>query len=390
MSEQRSGQSSGVDYVNLDPYKVAAQEAAASTAHNLEDYFGYHEVPESRGESAYVWYESEKYQAIVTEGLGTKNLVADHFFKDLKEATKDLSAIANEVGQVSLRTYYDAIAQCTVGTIVNDLITVGAMPKVVTQHLSVASGKWFTENPQRAHDLAWGWAAACNLAGATWGSGETPELKAMLQPGVAELSGSAVGEINPPKRLTLGKKLCPGDYIIGLPSSGIHANGLTDARALKENLPDGYRTLLDDGRTYGETLLDPTPIFVDAVRSLFQAGVDVHYMANVTGHGWRKLMRANRELSYVLGLPPESPPPIFDFIQKHSGKTNREMYGTFNMGLGFAIYVGHDSLAPALKSLQQKGWAARLAGYVAEGPKQVLIKHPRGDIVFESDSLAIR
>ena len=367
MSEQSTD--SDVNYRELDPFKIATQQAGGSTTHNLEKYFGYYEVTESVGESAYIWFEGDKYQAIVTEGLGTKNLVADAF------------------SEISGRSHYDSIAQDTVAMIVNDLITVGAMPKVVTAHMSVAESEWFN-NTQRMHDLVNGWAAACNLAGAKWGGGETPQLKGILQPGVIELSGSAIGEINPPERLTLGSKLQPGDYIIYLPSSGIHANGLTDARALADKMPEGYSTYLDDGSTYGETLLKPTPIYVDAVRSLFKAGVDIHYMVNVTGHGWRKLMRADRELTYVMAFVPENPSPVFDFIQEQSGKTDEQMYSTFNMGMGFAIYVPGEYLAQSLKVLQTNGWPARLGGHVEEGPRQVIIK-PK-NLIFESESLTIR
>ncbi len=359
----------GVNYGDLDPFKIAAQQAGGSTTDNLERYFGYHEVAESVGESAYIWYEGGKYQAMVTEGLGTKNLVAD------------------AMREVTGKTYYDAIAQDTVAGIVNDLIVVGAMPKVVTAHMSVAESEWFNDT-QRMHDLVDGWATACNLAGAKWGGGETPQLKQILQPGVIELSGSAIGEINPPERLTVSSKLQAGDHIIYLPSSGIHANGLTDARAIVDNLPEGYSTRLNDGSTYGESLLTPTPIYVDAVRSLFHAGVDVHYMANITGHGWRKLMRADRELTYVMAFTPECPPPVFDFIQEHSGKSDEQMYGTFNMGLGFAIFVSDEHLAGSLKVLQSGGWAARLGGHVEEGTRRVIIE-PK-NIIFETDSLNIR
>lgn len=360
----------GVNYGDLDPFKIAVQQAAASTSYNLEEYFSYHEVAASRGESAYVWDEGGKYQAIVTEGLGTKNLVAD------------------AMEEITGKTYYGAIAQDTVAMIVNDLIVVGAMPKIVTAHMSVSESDWFKKNPQRAEALAKGWASACNIAGAVWGGGETPSLKDILQPGVLELSGSAIGEINPPEHLTLGNKLQPGDLIIYLPSSGIHANGLTDARNIANGLSEGYSTQLSDGSTYGEALLVPTPIYVDAVRSLFATGVDIHYMANITGHGWRKLMRANRDLTYVMAFTAEHIPPVFDFMQQQSGKSDEQMYGTFNMGMGFAIFVPGEHLAGSLRTLQSGGWAARLAGHVEEGPRQVIIK-PK-NIVFEEDSLKIR
>lgn len=377
----------GVNYNDLDPFKIVAQNAAASTAGNLEKYFGYHEVEESRGESAYVWYEGFKYQAMVIEGLGTKNLAADELFRQIKEASVIESQIANELAPISGRTHYDSIAQDTVAMIVNDLIVVGAMPKVIAAHMSVAESAWFKQDPQRAEDLANGWAAACNLAGATWGPGETPQLKGILQPGVIELSGAAVGEINPPEHLTLGDKLQPGDFIIYLPSSGIHANGLTDARMVAEDLPNGYLTRLENGQSYGEALLEPTHIYVNDIRSLFRAGIDIHYMANITGHGWSKLMRANRDLTYVASLLPQ-PQPVFEFIQEHSGYSDEDMYSKFNMGAGFAVFVARDHLGQALKTLQDNGCAARLLGHVESGLKRVVIE-PK-EIVFEAEKLNIR
>src|SRR3990167_5625377 len=370
-----------VNYSDLDPFKIAAQQAAATTSRNLEEYFGYHFLEESRGESDCVWYENERYQAMVAEGLGTKNLVADRLFEEIKTASQNLSAIANVVGENSAKTHYDAIAQDTVAMVVNDLIVVGAMPKVVMAHMSVGESSWFSDT-RRAKDLVDGWANACNMAGATWGAGETPSLKDILQPGVIELSGSAIGEINPPRRLTLGDKLQPGDHIIYLPGSGIHANGLTDARNIAEGLLLGYNTPLSNGSTYGESLLVPTPIYVDAVRLLFQAGVDIHYMSNITGHGWRKLMRADRELTYVMAFTPENPSPVFDFIQEQSGKTDEQMYGTFNMGMGFVVFVPDEHLGRSLKVLQAGGWPARLGGHVEKGPRRVIIKP--NNLVFET------
>jgi phosphoribosylformylglycinamidine cyclo-ligase len=124
------------------------------------------------------------------------------------------------------------------------------------------------------------------------------------------------------------------------------------------------------------------------VRTLFLAGVDIHYMSNITGHGWRKLMRSKKELTYKINLMPENPAPVFRFIQEQSGMSEEKMYATFNMGMGFAFYIPRDDLAKALGALQKTGWPARLAGHVEIGPKQVIIK-PK-DIVFEADSLNIR
>ncbi len=359
-----------VNYDDMDPFKVAAQQAAATTAHNLNSW-GYQEVSESRGESAYVWSENGKYRAMVTEGLGTKNLVAD------------------AVSELGGRSYYDKIAQDTIAMIVNDLLVVKAEPQVVTAHFSVGDSRWFNdpEHPGRQQDLINGWSASCEKAHATWGGGETPTLKGIVEPGKIELSGTALGEVRNGRRPILGERLQAGDDIIFLKSTGIHANGLTLAREIADNIPDGYQTLLSDGTPYGEALLEPTPIYVDPLKLLFETGIDIHYMANITGHGWRKIMRANRALTYVLDNIPK-PQPVFDFIQEHSGNDNTEMYGNLNMGAGFAIFVSQWRTEDALDLLKEEGHDAMYGGSVLEGKKQVYI--PDHGVLFEGDSLQVR
>lgn len=361
---------SGVNYAGLDPLKITAQRAAVDTTHNLPTYFGYDPVEKSRGELAYVWDEGDRYGAIVTEGLGTKNLVAD------------ARSRTNPHGP----THYDQLSQDTVAMIVNDLITVGAMPKVVTAHWSVASDEWF-KNQRRVEDLTAGWAAACNLAGATWGGGETPALKGILQPGVIELSGTAVGEIRDKYNLVTDDRLRAGDAIVVLGSSGIHANGLTLAREVANRLPEGYETTLSDGRKYGDALLTPTPIYVPAVRSLQEEGIIPTYMANITGHGWRKFMRATQELTYRMFALPK-PQAEFDLIQKVSGNDLREMYGNFNMGAGYAFFLRANRVDKAVRVLGNAGFDAMTVGEVEAGAKRVILEPI--DITYSDDAMHLR
>lgn len=216
---------------------------------------------------------------------------------------------------------------------------------------------------------------------------ESPTLKGIILEGTADLAGACVGEIKPKERITLGDKLLPSDAILLVESNGVHANGLTLARTIASQLPEGYRTNLSDGSLYGETLLAPTHIYVPLIRGLFEAGIDIHYLVNVTGHGWRKLMRANRELSYIIDCIPE-PQPIFHFIQEHSKNDGREMYGNFNMGAGFAVYLPEKDVPTAqtiAKSLELKTW---LAGYVDHGPRRVVIR-PK-NIIFQGETLGVR
>src|SRR5258708_3101757 len=106
--------------------------------------------------------------------------------------------------------------------------------------------------------------------------------------------------------------------------------------------------LLSDGKTFGESLLTPTHIYAGLIRDLFEAGIDIHYMVNITEHGWRKLIKANRDFSYVIDNIP-NPQPVFKFIQEQSGNNNKEMYGNFNMGAGFAAFIPEKDIALAQK-----------------------------------------
>lgn len=356
--------STGVNYHSLDPIKLLAQKAAAKTLRNSS----VSEISASRGESAYVWEEKDAYRAFVIEGLGTKNLVADEMYK------------------ITGKTYYDAIAQDTVAMIVNDLIVVGAKPQVINAYFAVGDSDWFLDK-KRAVDLINGWVKACQLSSAAWGGGETPTLKGIIDTQTIELGGSAVGIIKPKKRLTLGNKLKAGDAIILIESSGIHANGLTLARAISEKLTHGYKTKLSDGSMYGEALLKPTYIYAQLVESLFKSGIDIHYMVNITGHGWRKLMRANRNFTYRITEVPKIS-PLFTFIQEHSGNADSEMYGNFNMGAGFGIFVPAAQVEKALRICKKIKFKAWNAGKVEKGPKQVMIEPKKK--IFTEETLAVR
>lgn len=359
--------STGVDYDAMDPLKRSAQLKARKTAKNLE-HVGYREIEASRGESAYVWEEEGKYGAFVIEGLGTKNIVAD------------------EMRKITGKTYHKEIAQDDVAMIVNDIIVVGARPLVVNAYFAAGNSQWFSDD-EKMSDLTDGFRDACNMAGAVWGGGESPTLRGVIIEGTADLAGACIGEIKPKEKLTLGDKLAPGDAILLVESSGIHANGLTLARTIASKLPEGYTTRLSDGKSYGESLLTPTHIYAKVIQDLFDQDVDIHYMVNITGHGWRKLMRANRNFTYTIDKIPD-PQPVFKFIQEQSGNDDREMYGNFNMGAGFAVFVPQAHVDNALRIGKEHSFNIINAGFVEEGPRQVIIK-PK-NIVFEGKSLGVR
>jgi phosphoribosylformylglycinamidine cyclo-ligase len=358
---------SGVDYELIDPLKVSAQRAAASTAAQLLAH-GFREVAESRGESAYVVDVGPFYLASIVECLGSKALVAD------------------EMARLTGRSYYDAIAQDTLAMAINDLITVGATPLVVQAYWAAGGSEWFGD-AARAQALVEGWKRACERCQVAWGGGETPALAGIVEAGRIDLAASCTGLVQPKQRLTLGERLGPGDAIVLLASSGIHANGLSLARKLVERLPLGYLTPVQDGLSYGEALLEPTLLYAPVTEALYRAGVTPHYASNITGHGWRKLLRHPKPLRYrVHSLP--AVPPVLAFIQRHARQDDHEAYGTLNMGAGFALFVPAAQAQRTVEVAADQGVSATLAGWVEDGDKELLIE-PLG-VRFAAHDLQLR
>lgn len=356
--------SSGVNYKKIDPLKRLAQTFAKSTDENSTIKV----VKESRGESVFVWEEKDSYKAFVIEGLGTKNLIAD------------------EMRKVTQKTYYDNLAQDTIAMIVNDLAVSGAKPQVINAYFAAGSSEWFSDK-QRITDLIKGWAKTCKIIGAVWGGGESPVLSDVISKDTIDLAGSAVGIIEPKTRLVLGDKISEGDLILLIESSGVHANGLSLVRKIIKNLKDGIKHKLKNGKYFAEEVLEPTLIYSNLIQDLFQEKIDIHYMVNITGHGWRKLMRANRNFTYLITqIPPIS--PIFQFIQENGNLSDYEMYETFNMGAGFAIIIPSKDLEKALQTINKAGLKVWLGGFLKKGERQVVIK-PK-NIKFSGETLDLR
>ncbi len=360
----------GVDYDVMDPFKRMAQLAGRETAGNISRLNDgeFRELEASRGESCYLIEAKNSYFAHVEEGLGTKNLVADEMYR------------------LTGKTYYDHIAQDTVAMIVNDMVTSGALPLSVAMHLAVGESSWF-QDERRCTDLVEGWKRACNLARCVWGGGETPTLKGVVVPGTVVLSGSAIGLVKPKARLIKGD-VQQHDQIVIIESSGIHANGLTLAREIAAKVPQGYMTPLSDKTYYGAALLQPTIIYAPLVEDCLNAGVDIHYAVNVTGHGWRKLMRLSKPFTYVIHDIPD-PQPVFKFIQKHGPVSDDEAYGNLNMGAGFALYVPVPHVATVLRCARALGMRGHVAGYIeASAEKRVVIEPKK--LEFLGSSLQVR
>jgi phosphoribosylformylglycinamidine cyclo-ligase len=353
--------SAGVDYEALDAGKRSALSQALATSSFLGAAGG-RAFDESRGEPAFVFEAGGRRLAFVVEGLGTKSIIARQ--------------LEDELGA---RVFGD-VAYDTVAAIVNDLCCVGAVPLVVNAYFATGSSNWYL-NRGRHEALLAGWREACADAGATWGGGESPSLPGLVAGDDIELAGSAVGIVPEGRGPIFGAGLAPGDEIVLVASSGLHANGASLARAVSDRLIDGYRTALPSGRMFGEALLDRSVLYAPLVRALLDSDVEVHYLSHITGHGLLKLMRPRRELTYRITWLPDVP-EVLEFLVQASGMAPASAYSTFNMGAGFAVYCAAGAGSEVVQIASGLGLSAGVAGVVEDGPRRVLLEPV--DVVFES------
>ncbi len=361
-------EAAGVNYDVLDAFKRACQSGAAATVGALGAH-GLREAPGTRGESCYLVEAPDAYWAHVEEALGTKILVAD--------------AVYAATG----RSRYADVAYDDVATIVNDLCGCGALPLVVAMYVAVGDDAYLGD-ATRAADLARGFADACRVSGAAWGGGETQTLRGMISPGTAVLGGSAFGRIAP-KAARIAGDVADGDVLVCLASSGVQTNGLTLCRRIAERVDGGYAAPLDDGRSYGEALLDPSVIYVPFVAACLREGLRLRYCIHLTGHGWRKLMRLDAPFVYdVTEL--RAPQPVFRFLQRHAHLDDREAYGTFNMGVGWVAIVRPDDAPRCVEIARGAGFDAWVGGTVRADSGRRAVRLASLGIEYDAASLHLR
>jgi phosphoribosylformylglycinamidine cyclo-ligase len=342
----------GVDYAILDGVKRAAIERAAATSGVLAAS-GAREYPDSRGATAYVVEVGELTLAVVTEGLGTKSIIAEDYL-----ALTGQSRFAD-------------IAADAVAAIVNDVISVGANPLVVTAYFATENAEWYADE-RKSLELLAGWQRACEASGASWGGGESPALPGLLTGAGIELGGSALALVPARRRPVLGADVAPGDRIVVLPSSGIHTNGSSLARSVVSRLPDGLLTRLPSGRDVGAALLDPSDLYPAFVRALLDSPVQPHFLNPITGHGLLKMMRSAPDVRYVFDvLPPV--PEVLEFLATQSGMSPREAYSTLNMGFGYVAVVAENDADATVALAREAGYDAFVGGEVVAGGKSVSI-----------------
>lgn len=346
-----------------DPFKKGIIDLFKPTAKNLLKY-RIKILPESWGEPAVLldFLDYDFYLAFKTDGVGTKSLIADTMVQSLRKRKKSSKKIAK---------LYSGLGIDLIASNVNDLICLGAKPIALSDEIAAGNYQIFTDK-EKIKGLFTGLKKGCQEADITIPCGESPTLVDILNPKVINITGSSLGLVKPKKEAIFGQKLIHGDTIFGLASNGIHTNGLSLARKIVEKLPKGYFTPF--GRqTLGEALLKPTKIYVKPILEMIKSGVEIHYMSHISGSAFRKVMRAKKELTYVIEKLPKRP-RILKYLQEFGNIPNNETYETWNMGLGFVIFAPKNQEKKILKICQKYKIGFNKLGYVQNGPKKVIIK----------------
>ncbi|MBP3308917.1 MAG: phosphoribosylformylglycinamidine cyclo-ligase [Clostridia bacterium] len=260
----------------------------------------------------------------------------------------------------------DAVAMC-----VNDIICCGAKPLFFLDY--IACGK---NVPEKIAEIVGGVAEGCVQSGAALIGGETAEHPGMMPKEDYDLAGFAVGIVDK-KKIIDNKKTVAGDAIIALASSGVHSNGFSLVRKVFDidNNPASLYAPCEalGGRTIAETLLTPTKIYVKSVLELLKS-VKVKGISHITGGGfYENLPRAIPDgLSAKITKSAVKVLPIFDLIQKTGDIPERDMYNTYNMGVGMAITVAKEDVGTALEILTRMGEDAYVIGEIVEGDDGVV------------------
>jgi len=284
----------------------------------------------------------ESYLSLCTDGVGTKLLVAEALGK------------------------WDTVGIDCVAMNANDMICVGAEPLAFVDYIAVNRPA-----PRTVAAVGRGLSRGAELANLSIIGGETAVLPEMVNG--LDLAGTCLGFVKKGRQNT-GSGIRAGDAVLGIESSGIHSNGLTLARRVfKEASINMLDTLPGQDTSVGEELLRPTHMYVRPVMEMISK-VEVHGLANITGGGLRNLLRLRPDVQVRIDRP-LPPQPIFSVMQKLGKISHREMYQTFNMGMGFSVVLPPESVEATIGRLARHGMNSAVVGKITRGSGVVLTKH---------------
>ena len=302
----------------------------------------------------------DKYLAMATDGVGSK------------------LTVANQVG------HWAGVGIDCMAMNVNDLLCVGAEPIAFVDYIAVPK-----PDPRVHAAIGRSLNEACRRARVTMAGGETASLPGIVRE--LDLSGTALGWLRRGSEIT-GSNLQEGDVLIGLPSSGVHSNGFSLVRSVVDRCgaswDDAVPFRVEDGRverfnqgdlTLGEVFLNPTRIYCDPIVELIQKGPceisDIHAICHITGGGLSNLLRLHDSLGWHI----DSPLPVleeFSWIQEMGSIEPREMYRTFNMGMGMVVAVSERVSESVLQWISERLPGSAVVGSVTDNGRMVTHLNP--------------
>ncbi len=318
----------------------------------------------------------KKYvQSTYTEGVqsdigGFGGLFAPNI-KGMKEPVlvSGTDGVGTKLKLAFLLNKHDTVGQDCVAMCVNDIICTGATPLFFLDYMALGKNV-----PEVVATIVKGVTDGCKKAGCALVGGETAEMPGFYPADEYDLAGFSVGIVDKEKIIN-SENIEIGDKVIGLASSGVHSNGFSLVRKIfdvnKENLNE-YKEEL--GKTLGEALLEPTKIYVKPVLKVLE-NIEVKGISHVTGGGfYENLPRMlNEKVALNINKNSYEIPAIFKLIQTQGNIPERDMYNTFNMGIGMALIVKKEDVQKTLQILQEAGETAYEIGEVVEGNKEINI-----------------
>lgn len=258
----------------------------------------------------------------------------------------------------------DCVAMC-----VNDIVCAGATPMFFLDYLALGKN-----HPEQVEQIVSGIASGCREAGCALIGGETAEMPGFYSEDEYDIAGFSVGLVDESKIID-GSSIVAGDKLIGLASSGVHSNGFSLVRKILGDTPEALSEYVPAlGHTLGEELLTPTRIYVKPVLHLINTlGINIKGICHITGGGfYENVPRMLPESIRAVIKPSSFPvPDIFNIIAERGNINIRDMYNTFNMGIGLIMAVGKDDVGNVMQALIQAGERPYAIGCCVEGEKGV-------------------
>ena len=302
--------------------------------------------------------------------LGTLGGFGGMFAPDMAGMKKPVlvsgtDGVGTKLRLAQLMNKHDTIGIDCVAMCVNDIICGGAAPLFFLDY--IACGK---NDPVRIAEIVTGITEGCRQSECALVGGETAEHPGLMPDEDYDVAGFSVGIVDEEKIID-GKHLAQGDVLIGLASTGVHSNGFSLVRKVFDVEHADLTSPMEElgGKSLGETLLTPTRIYVKAVKALLKAGVDIHAISHITGGGFYENVPRMMTEGLTAQIKLDSFPrlPIFDLIEKKGGIPERDMYNTFNMGIGMILALPAQQAAQALEILKAAGEQAYQIGQVGSG-----------------------